>query len=284
MKRNTSRKAEEAYLAETLRVVRDNVREYGQEVAKMQEDIDEMLEHYHDNDAEVLTILNNTVTMHTHMKRALERNEKALKKPYFGRIVFHDEALNKEESLYIGRGGIAKDTTHQMVTDWRAPVANAYYENGLGKCSYPVPDGQQMEIELLLKRTYEIEDAKLIDYYDSEVVANDELLTRYLAKNKKAVLGEIIATIQQEQNEIIRKSPYHSMIVQGVAGSGKTTVAMHRISYILYNYKERFQPEDFYIRRQQPDFAGLYHGCPAGSGCVWHPTDDDGAAVCTPFI
>ena len=163
MKRNTSRKAEEAYLAETLRVVRDNVREYGQEVAKMQEDIDEMLEHYHDNDAEVLTILNNTVTMHTHMKRALERNEKALKKPYFGRIVFHDEALNKEESLYIGRGGIAKDTTHQMVTDWRAPVANAYYENGLGKCSYPVPDGQHMEIELLLKRTYEIEDAKLID-------------------------------------------------------------------------------------------------------------------------
>ena len=247
MKRNTSRKAEEAYLAETLRVVRDNVREYGQEVAKMQEDIDEMLEHYHDNDAEVLTILNNTVTMHTHMKRALERNEKALKKPYFGRIVFHDEALNKEESLYIGRGGIAKDTTHQMVTDWRAPVANAYYENGLGKCSYPVPDGQQMEIELLLKRTYEIEDAKLIDYYDSEVVANDELLTRYLAKNKKAVLGEIIATIQQEQNEIIRKSPYHSMIVQGVAGSGKTTVAMHRISYILYNYEEDFRPEDFYI-------------------------------------
>ena len=247
MKRNTSRKAEEAYLAETLRVVRDNVREYGQEIAKMQEDIDEMLEHYHDNDAEVLTILNNTVTMHTHMKRALERNEKALKKPYFGRIVFHDEALNKEESLYIGRGGIAKDTTHQMVTDWRAPVANAYYENGLGKCSYPVPDGQHMEIELLLKRTYEIEDAKLIDYYDSEVVANDELLTRYLAKNKKAVLGEIIATIQQEQNEIIRKSPYHSMIVQGVAGSGKTTVAMHRISYILYNYEERFQPEDFYI-------------------------------------
>ena len=247
MKRNTSRKAEEAYLAETLRVVRDNVREYGQEVAKMQEDIDEMLEHYHDNDAEVLTILNNTVTMHTHMKRALERNEKALKKPYFGRIVFHDEALNKEESLYIGRGGIAKDTTHQMVTDWRAPVANAYYENGLGKCSYPVPDGQHMEIELLLKRTYEIEDAKLIDYYDSEVVANDELLTRYLAKNKKAVLGEIIATIQQEQNLIIRRSPKTNLIVQGVAGSGKTTVAMHRISYILYNYEEDFRPEDFYI-------------------------------------
>ena len=90
---------EEAYLAKTLAVVRDNVKNYGSEVARMQADIDEMLEHYHDNDVEVLTILNNTVTMHEHMKRALVRNEKALKKPYFGRIVFQDLAINKQESL-----------------------------------------------------------------------------------------------------------------------------------------------------------------------------------------
>lgn len=79
------------------------------------------------------------------------------------------------------------------------------------------------------------------------MVANDELLTKYLAKNKKAVLGEIIATIQKEQNLIIRRSPKTNIIVQGVAGSGKTTVAMHRISYILYNYSDDFRPEDFYI-------------------------------------
>ena len=133
------------------------------------------------------------------------------------------------------------------MVDWRAPVANAYYENGLGKCSYPVPGGGRVKIDLKGKRTYEIEDGKLLDFYDSEVVTNDDLLTRYLAKNKQAVLGEIIATIQKEQNDIIRRSPYHNMIVQGVAGSGKTTVAMHRISYILYNYQERFKPEDFYI-------------------------------------
>ena len=242
-----SRRDEEAYLARTLEVVRDNVEEYGKEVARMQEDIDEMLEHYHDNDTEVLTILNNTVTMHSHMKRALERNEKAIKKPYFGRIVFQDEMLDKEESLYIGRGGIFSDTTHWMVVDWRAPVANAYYENGLGKCSYPVPGGGRMKIDLKLKRTFEIENAKLLDYFDTEVVANDDLLTKYLAKSKQAVLGEIIATIQKEQNDIIRQSPFHNVIVQGVAGSGKTTVAMHRISYILYNYAEKFKPEDFYI-------------------------------------
>ena len=238
---------EEAYLAKTLAVVRDNVKNYGSEVARMQADIDEMLEHYHDNDVEVLRILNNRVTMHKHMKRALVRNEKALKKPYFGRIVFQDLALNKQESLYIGKGGISSDTTHWMVVDWRAPVANAYYENGLGKCTYPAPGGNLRKIDLRMKRTYEIEDGRLLDYYDSEVVTNDDLLTKYLAKNKQAVLGEIIATIQKEQNDIIRKSPYHNMIVQGVAGSGKTTVAMHRISYILYNYQERFKPDDFYI-------------------------------------
>lgn len=243
----TDRRAEESYLRRTLSIANANVENYGREVARMQEDIDEMLAHYHDNDVEVFTILNNTVTMHTHMKRALERNEKARNKPYFGRIIFHDEALDKEESVYIGKGGIAKDATHWMVVDWRAPVANAYYENNLGKCSYCAPGGVEMKIDLELKRTYEIEEGKLLDYFDSEVVANDELLTKYLAKNKEAVLSEIVATIQKEQNEIIRKSPYHNVIVQGVAGSGKTTVAMHRISFILYNYTEKFRPEDFYI-------------------------------------
>lgn len=243
----TSRQEEEGYLDKTLAVIHDNVDTYSKEVERMQKDIDEMLEHYHDNDAEVYTILSNTITMNEHMKRSLQRNRKAQKKPYFGRIIFHDETLNKQESIYIGKGGIARDTTHWMVVDWRAPVANAYYENGLGKCSYPAPGGNSIPIDLQLKRTYEIEDAGLLDYYDTEVISNDELLTRYLAKNKQAVLGEIIATIQKEQNDIIRKSPYHNIIVQGVAGSGKTTVAMHRISYILYNYAERFRPEDFYI-------------------------------------
>ena len=243
----TGRGAEEAYLQKTLQVVKHNVETYESEMARMQEEIDEMLDHYHDNDDEIYTALSNTVTMRDNMKHALTKNQKAVNKPYFGRIIFYDETLKKEESLYIGRGGIAKDTTHQMVIDWRAPVANAYYENGLGKCSYPAPDGKELPIDLQLKRTYEIEEGKLLDYFDTEVVANDDLLTKYLAKNKQAVLGEIIATIQKEQNEIIRKSPYHNVIVQGVAGSGKTTVAMHRISYILYNYQERFRPDDFYI-------------------------------------
>lgn len=238
---------EEEYLNQTLDIVKRNVGNYESEIREMSEQIEEMLQHYHDNDVEVYTQMSNTVTMRDHMQSALMRNQKATKKPYFGRIDFLDETLQKEESLYIGRGGIAKDTTHQMVVDWRAPVANAYYENGLGECSYCAPDGRELPIRLDLKRTYEIDNGKLLDYFDTEVIANDELLTKYLAKNKQTVLGEIIATIQKEQNDIIRKTPYHNIIVQGVAGSGKTTVAMHRISFILYNYAERFRPEDFYI-------------------------------------
>ncbi len=242
-----TKKAEEQYLQRTLKVVDANIENYSRESTRMQAEIDEMLEHYHDNDVEVYTALSNTVTLHDHMKRALLLNQKAKKKPYFGRIIFQDEALNKKESIYIGKGGIHKDATHFMVVDWRAPVAGAYYESNLGKCSYMAPGDVEMKIDLKLKRTYEIEDGRLLDYFDSEVIANDDLLTKYLAKNKQAVLSEIVATIQKEQNEIIRKSPYHNMIVQGVAGSGKTTVAMHRISFILYNYAQRFKPDDFYI-------------------------------------
>lgn len=245
--KHTDRESEEQYLKETLKVIEDNLANYSREVTRMQAEIDEMLEHYHDNDVELWTILNNTITLNDHMKRNLLRNERAKQKPYFGRIIFHDETLDKEESLYIGKGGISKYNTNWMVVDWRAPVANAYYENGLGKCSYEAPGGKVLPIDLQLKRTFEIEEGKLLDYFDTEVIANDDLLMKYLSRNKEAVLGEIVATIQKEQNEIIRKSPYHNVIVQGVAGSGKTTVAMHRISFILYNYQERFRPEDFYI-------------------------------------
>ncbi len=243
----TGRQDEERRLSDTLAVVRANIASYGEQVRQMQADIDEMLEHYHDNDMESLTELNNTVTLHGLMKRSLERNLRALSKPYFGRIIFDDETTKRRESLYIGKGSITKDTIQPVVIDWRAPIANAYYENGLGNCSYQAPGGESMSIDLLLKRTYEIENGALLDYFDSEVIANDDLLTKYLAKNKQAVLGEIVATIQKEQNEIIRLTPYRNLIVQGVAGSGKTTVAMHRISYILYNYAEHFRPEDFYI-------------------------------------
>ncbi len=245
-----SRAYEERHLAECVEVIRTNTEMYEVEVRRMNAEIKDMYERYHDNDLEIFTELSNTITMNENMKIALAKCLRAMKKPYFGRIDIQEydgRGKRPQETFYLGKGGVMKDPTHILVVDWRAPIANVYYENGLGECSYLAPGGRKYTIDLQRKRTYEIDGDRLIDFYDSEVVANDELLTKYLAKNKEAVLGEIIATIQKEQNDIIRKSPYRSMIVQGVAGSGKTTVAMHRISYILYNYTKDFKPDDFYI-------------------------------------
>ena len=242
-----SREAEEQRLHDTLDVVRDNLTKYGAQVTELRVGIDDMQAHFHDDNPELINELENAYTMYNFLENALVRGERALKKPYFGRIDFQDEASGVPESFYVGRSGIFRDVIHPVVIDWRAPMANVYYESGLGKCSYISPKGESISVDLKLKRTYEIENGVLQNIFDTETIANDDLLTKYLSKNKQAVLGEIVATIQKEQNEIIRRSPKYNCLVQGVAGSGKTTVAMHRISYILYNYAEEFMPEDFYI-------------------------------------
>lgn len=242
-----SREAEEKQLAEIIQVAQENLERTKGYVGQLSEELHELMETYGTKDKEALTFFHNTQSQLGESRRDLVRCQKARKKPYFGRIDFQDFALSQEESYYVGRVGISRQGAEPFVIDWRAPLASVYYENALGPCKYVVKNEGTYQIQLKRKRTYEIADDKLKDFFDSDVVANDELLTKYLAKSKRAVLGEIIATIQKEQNEIIRKSPKTNLIVQGVAGSGKTTVAMHRISYILYNYEEEFRPEDFYI-------------------------------------
>ncbi len=246
MPHGTTREAEEQQLAEVIRIAENNLKRMRDRVTSLTGELHEMLETYGAKDKETLALWHNTQSQLDESRRDLIRCEKARKKPYFGRIDFQDPQMQAEESYYIGRVGIAKTSSEPVVIDWRAPVASVYYENSIGHCRYEVKGEGAYEIDLKRKRTYEIADDRLIDFFDSDVVANDDLLTKYLGKNKKAVLGEIIATIQKEQNAIIRQSPKTNIIVQGVAGSGKTTVAMHRISYILYNY-EQFRPEDFYI-------------------------------------
>ena len=241
------RKAEEAQLSEIIGIAQANLEKTEQSGAKLSEELHELMETYGTKDKEALSLFHNTQSQLRENQRDLIRCQKARRKPYFGRIDFRDPKLPCAESYYVGRVGISRNGSDPVVIDWRAPVASVYYENTAGRCSYTVRGEGRCEIDLKRKRTYEIADDRLLDFYDSDVVANDELLTKYLARNKSAVLGEIIATIQKEQNAVIRRSPKMNLIVQGAAGSGKTTVAMHRISYILYNYEEEFRPEDFYI-------------------------------------
>ncbi len=242
-----SRQEEEAWLANTIAIAKGKLQRSKSDVKRLAEELHEMLEEFDESDKEMQAMWHNTDARFKQVNQEVRKSERACKKPYFGRIDFTDSAINKPEVCYIGRSVVANDPSDPEVIDWRAPVASVYYDCNLGECSYSVKGEGSFHINLTRKRTYEIEADKLKDFYDSDVVANDELLTKYLAKSKRAVLGEIIATIQQEQNEIIRKKPQHNVLVQGVAGSGKTTVAMHRISYILYNYELEFAPEDFYI-------------------------------------
>ena len=175
----------------------DNLDRAKESVKKLTDDLEDLRDVYEAQDKEGLALWNNATAQLHENERNIVRCEKARKKPYFGRIDFKDPRQKSQESYYIGRVGIAKNASEPVVIDWRAPIASVYYESSLGPCKYTVSSEGTFEIDLNRKRTYEIAEDKLIDFFDSDVVANDELLTKYLAKNKKAVLGEIIATIQK---------------------------------------------------------------------------------------
>lgn len=243
----TTRDDEERKLNKVQKIAAQKVEKIKGTAANLQEELKSLREVYDVDDKEGLAQWFNTDSRFQEVRNDLRRAERASKKPFFGRIDIEDPENARRETFYIGKSVIAKNPSEPEVIDWRAPISSVYYDHSLGKCNYKVPKEGIYSVDLKRKRTYEIEDEKIADYYDSDVVANDDLLTKYLSKSKRNVLSEIIATIQQEQNEVIRKNPRHNVLVQGSAGSGKTTVAMHRISYILYNYDVEFKPDGFYI-------------------------------------
>ncbi|MDW4526026.1 RNA polymerase recycling motor HelD [Rossellomorea marisflavi] len=180
-------------------------------------------------------------------KEELDSLEKARSKPYFARIDFrHDRALELEKH-YIGKTSLyQRDNQEQIIVDWRSPIANLYYEGRIGDVSYEA-EGETYSGDLSLKRQYMIEVGKLEEVRDIDLTTTDELLQDSLAKSSSNRLTEIISTIQEEQNRIIRADLNKPIIVQGAAGSGKTTIALHRISYFIYNYKQFFDPSQLMI-------------------------------------
>lgn len=167
-------------------------------------------------------------------------------KPYFARIDFKANNDKKEE-LYIGKISIIDSETQEpIIIDWRSPISNLYYDGRIGMSSYQSPEGI-IEGEISLKRQYFIENQILEKYSDIDLKVNDELLQVALSEKADDRLKNIVATIQGEQNDIIRANMDKALIVQGVAGSGKTTIALHRIAYLIYNCDKDFDPENFMI-------------------------------------
>ncbi len=247
MNAQNERQQEEKHLQECREIIHNNIVMYEQQVEARHEETQALFREVQSGNVELYDQMFTSKSLEEHSRNQLSKNQAAFERPFFGRIDYKNLDEKLYESIYIGKHGVQKDQTNVVVVDWRAPISTVYYENELGRGSYGIPDGREYEIDLQLKRTFDIENGKLQGYYDSDVAANDELLVKYLSKNRDVVLGDIIATIQKEQNAIIRENPFHNVIVQGVAGSGKTTVAMHRISYIMYNYKERFTSNEFCI-------------------------------------
>lgn len=238
---------EEQHLAQCLKIIQQNIHIYEDKESQYKKEVTELYRATRKGEGDSYGMLVAGRNILEHTQNALRKNRAAFDKAYFGRIDYQDETYGVTESLYIGKNGVTLDSNDVIIVDWRAPVSSVYYENELGLGCYEVPGSQPVDIDLHKKRTYDIQGSHLLGFYDDDVAANDELLVKYLSQNKEAVLGDIIATIQKEQNEIIRDTPFKNIIVQGVAGSGKTTVALHRISYVLYNYEEKYKPSEFCI-------------------------------------
>lgn len=171
-----------------------------------------------------------------------------INKPYFARVDFIEKGDIKRDAFYLGKVMVTDhNTLEQIVIDWRAPIADLYYEGRLGEANYNCPAGN-IDGEIKLKRQYFFnKDGELENVMDIDITTNDEMLQPFLAANSDTRLKNIISTIQAEQNKIIRSEMWRPLVVQGVAGSGKTTIALHRIAYLIYNYDKNFFPEEFLI-------------------------------------
>lgn len=237
---------EELYLKKTEEILDENIDILENKTASALKKLKEVSALYAQGESQLYMEIPALQQRYDTRQVELADNEKSKKRPYFGKTIFAEvdtcagSGYSEDLTLYFGKKGIAElkeGDTAMFITDWRAPVAEIYYSSKLGKTSYQAPKGE-IEVDLKLKTTLKIKNAELLSLYDAEFATNDDLLADYLSERKDVVLNDIIATIQEDQNRIIRRPLSKSLVVQGAAGSGKTTVAIHRIAYLLYNYKE----------------------------------------------
>jgi DNA helicase-2/ATP-dependent DNA helicase PcrA len=161
--------------------------------------------------------------------------------PYFAKIVCREQDGHSDEEFYIGRFGLNRENDQEpIVVDWRAPVSALYYAGVLGKLSYKAPVGE-VWMEVLKKRQFIIKKGKLEGMFESSSEITDNILQMVLSRKAGDKLKDIIMTIQAEQDRLIRYDRSKTIVVDGVAGSGKTTIALHRVAYLLYNFRDVLQ-------------------------------------------
>lgn len=204
--------------------------------------------------AEINLQIENFEQQNNNIQKLVSRLTKQKKNPYFGRFDFKTADDDQARQYYIGLGFLQDSENKNLVYDWRSDICSLYYEDKLGKNSYTCPDGK-IDGDVSLKRQYKIEYGKLNYYIDSNMIIDDDILMEQLSKNASSKMHEIASTIQKEQNILIRNEKFENTIVQGVAGSGKTSIAMHRVSYLLFKYRKQLKSEDILVLSPSELFA-----------------------------
>ena len=236
---NNEYSLEEKRLEDTIGIIRKKISSLG---AELYEDEEKVLEfkkflwdsHTEMDPSEMRTLMsNNDIEISIMMSRGayLQKLYKVQNKPYFGSIIFNNPE-DGLQNIYIGITHV-EDNLIYYVHDWRSPICSLFYDYELGNAKYEAPGGT-IEGIITKKRQYTIEDAKLLHIFDNEVNIDDELLQQVLATESSDKMKNIVNTIQKEQNQVIRNTSDKNLIVQGIAGSGKTSVALHRIAFLLY--------------------------------------------------
>lgn len=235
-------KNEKNYLDYTLKIIRGQISELGQQLYEKQEKIMEFKKFIWNSKAdmdptEMKTMINASdleIALASYKSNHMQKLYKVQSKPYFGSITFKENNQNNQDKIYIGITHVEDEENEKyLVHDWRAPICSMFYDYELGKASYLAPEGM-ITGEITNKRQFTIKDGKLIRVFDNNINIDDELLQEVLTEESNDKMKNIVNTIQQEQNAIIRNVTDKNLIVQGIAGSGKTSVALHRIAFLLY--------------------------------------------------
>ncbi|MCE5221918.1 MAG: AAA family ATPase [Clostridium sp.] len=201
------------------------------------------IEDYKDDEDQVIDYFDHENYVQEESYRTIDKRlmeyMKLKESPYFGKVTFKE---NDEvpEDMYVGKYGLTLENSYEpLIVDWRAPIAALFYKGTLGKASYNPPSGE-IDADILSRKQLIVKKGVLKGVFDSALDVKDEILQMVLTENSSDKLKDIVMTIQKEQDEIIREDRNKIVVVNGVAGSGKTTIALHRISYLLYNFRKQF--------------------------------------------
>uniref|UniRef100_UPI00403F8871 HelD family protein n=1 Tax=Candidatus Enterococcus willemsii TaxID=1857215 RepID=UPI00403F8871 len=179
-------------------------------------------------------------------EQTLQKVQQLLLSPYFGKITLNFSAEETDEAFYFGRHNFTDETGNTLIFDWRSPIAETYYNNLIGP-SYYEANQQQIPVTIRNRRQFLIEKDQLLQYFDTSVAIQDDILLEALKQDTTHYMQDITATIQTEQNKIIRDRKHDIVLVNGVAGSGKTSTIMQRIAYLLYSLRQEMSADNCLI-------------------------------------